>query len=46
MSIKCKSPFGKGWVYVAVECGSRNGIGFHRQLWRNTKTGKLKWHNL
>jgi len=41
-----KSPFGPGWVYVTVECGSRDGIGFHRQLWKNKKTKELKWFTL
>jgi hypothetical protein len=40
-----KSPFGKGWAYVTVVM-SGYPVTTQKQLWRNTKTGELKWHTL
>ena len=41
-----KSPFGPGWVYVSVEMRTRDGVQTQHQLWRNKKTGELKWFKL
>lgn len=44
--MKLTSPFGQGWTYQTVTMRSIEGVCTQAQLWKNRKTGELRWHKL